>query len=95
MNKQAIDSSVQTEEQQNKEAHEDFESQIETLKQMLIDKDIQIEAHINKNERDRNNNQVELQKKDEIILCLTRELRFNQTIQESLELQHKADKAGL
>ena len=83
---------VQTDGQQ---LDEDFKVQIESLKQILIDKDIQLEASQQKVERDQNHFHGELQKKDEVILCLTRELRFNQTIQESLELQQKAaDKAG-
>ena len=56
---------------------------------------MQLEASRSKNERDQNQFHGDLQNKDEVILCLTRELRFNQTIQENLELQQKAaEKAG-
>ena len=44
---------------------------------MLIEKDQEIEVHLAKIKQEKVNFHGEIQKKDEIILCLTRELRIN------------------
>lgn len=44
---------------------------------MLVEKDQQIEVHLAKIKLEKVSFHAEIQKKDEIILCLTRELRIN------------------
>lgn len=72
---------------------EELAAQIESLRQMLAEKENQIESLMQTNEQAKSHFQTEIQKKDEIILCLTRELRIVQAAQ--TENLKAANKPGL
>ena len=60
---------------------EEAKAEVESLREMLLEKQAQIESLIQSNEQAKSHFQTEIQNKSERILCLTRELRLAQVDQ--------------